>query len=419
MIRSMQHRFPCCAAFRSLAAGVALALAAPTAFPASADSLPFRLEPILGGLDRITGLLRADAADPAIYLVEQRGSVRRWLDSTLQPDLFLDLQDRVLSSAFEQGLTGLAFAPAFPSDPRIYVHYTRADGASVISRFHVPAAEPLQADATSEEVLLVVAQPHPTHNCNQLAFGPDGMLYIGCGDGGAGSGPLLDPQFMGHALGKLLRIDVSAASGYLVPADNPFVHEPGALPEIWANGLRNPFRFSFDEASGDLWLTDVGQANWEEVNHVPAGAAGLNFGWPVLEGDSCWPPQSTCDASDFRPPTHVYAHEQGRCAVIGGQRLRDALPAMLEAVYLFADFCSGEVFGLRQVGSGEFLQEALAAAPGYALTSFGRAQDGTVLLGTYGAGYASVLRMQYQDAIFGDGIEAAAPLAAAASVPRP
>lgn len=364
-----------------------------------------RVETLAADLHRVTGIQPGATATDPLLVIEQRGTVRLLDDDAILDGFFLDLRDRVLSTGFEQGLTGLALAPDFPQDPRVYANYTRLDGASVISRFGLLPGDPLQADASSEEVLIVVPQPHPTHNCSQLAFGADGMLYIGCGDGGSGNGPILDPRFLGHHLGKLLRIDVNPATGYAIPPDNPFLARGSALPEIWATGLRNPYRFSFDEVNGDLWLGDVGQSTWEEINHVPAASGGINFGWPILEGSHCWPAGSACDATGLRLPLHEYQHTQGRCAVIGGMRLHGASDPILEGIYLYADFCSAEIFGLRESSDGKFAAERLAQANGHLLTTIGRTHQGDVLLGTYGFGNAHVLRLLRNTMIFASGLE--------------
>ncbi len=380
-----------------------LLLAALAATTASAAGV-LRLEAGFTGLDRVTGIHADPGAPAGLLILEQGGALRRARDGLLQPAPVLDLRDRVLSTAFEQGLTGFALAPDYPQDARVYVHYIRADGASVIARFSWPDPA-IPIDTGGEEVLLVVPQPHPTHNCNQLAFGPDGYLYIGCGDGGKGNGPILDPRLLSHALGKLLRIDVSPAVGYAIPPDNPYRGRHGALPEIWATGLRNPYRFSFDPDSGELWLGDVGQASREELNRLPAGLGGLDLGWPILEGDACWPAGSPCDDEGLWPPEHVYLHEEGRCAVIAGPRVRDAGLPVLDGAVLFADFCSGELFALRETEDQHFVAERLLREPGLAPTSFGHDASGGLWLGTYGFGSARVLRIVMAEALFTDGFE--------------
>jgi glucose/arabinose dehydrogenase len=384
------------------AAALSLALAGPAG---ASDAI--RVEPLAGGLDRVTAIHAVAAAGPHLYVAEQPGRIRLVDAATgvVAAVPMLDIVDRVRAVAFEQGLTGLAFPPDFPADPRLFVHYTRADGASVIARFGLLAGDPARADPDSELVMLVVDQPHPTHNCNQLAFGPDAMLWIGCGDGGSGNGPILDPQWLGHLLGKVLRVDVAnLAPGqpYRIPADNPYLADPSARPEIWANGLRNPYRFSFDPATDELWLTDVGQSRWEEVNVVPMASAPVNYGWPVMEAHQCWPAGTRCAVDGLHLPVHAYGHDGGRCAVIGGLRVRDAGQPVLDGAYLAADFCTGEVFALREGEPGGFVAAVAGRAAGHLPTVFARDADGRILLGTYGFGNGSVLRLVGVDALFAD-----------------
>lgn len=369
------------------------------------------VETVATGFDRVTNIRHVAAAGDHLYVSEQVGRIRIvHMDGNVDPEPFLDIQDQVLSGHFETGLTGLAFAPGFPADPRVFVHYTRQDGASVISRFLLAKDDPLLADPASELVMMVIAQPNPEHNCNQLEFGPDGMLYIGCGDGGNAVGPLVDPQRLDHLLGKILRVNVTdllPGERYRIPGDNPFLKIPDARPETWHYGLRNPYRFGFDEATGDLWIGDVGMLHWEEINHVPAGLGGQNFGWPILEGTHCWPNGSECAPPEgLWMPVYEFPH-QGACAVVGGVRLRDPAQPTLDGRYLYADFCTGRIFALRETQGGTFVSMQLGAAPGRMLTTFGRAPDGGVLLGTYDAG--SVLRLVVNDAIFADGFEESEP----------
>lgn len=378
-------------------------------FAASVAADVVRFETFATGFDRITGIHQVPAAGYQVYVVEQGGRIRivdNGGEILAQP--FLDINVLVQSSNFEQGLTGLAFAPDFPADPRFFVHYTRLDGASVVARYMLLDGYVLRADPASATVLFHVEQPHPTHNCNQLAFGPDGMLYVGCGDGGSGSGPLLDPQALDRLHGKLLRIDVNTdtpEANYAIPPDNPYVGVPGARPEIWANGLRNPYRFSFDSLTGELWLTDVGQSSWEEINRIPAGLPDVNYGWPIIEGSHCWPSNSSCDPKGYWLPQFEYGHSNGRCAIIGGQRVSGASESTLEGSYLYADFCTGEVFALREAAPGQLHNSPLGRLIGRMPTTFGVTGSGDVLLGTYGFGNASVLRIQVNDPLFTDGFE--------------
>ena len=241
------------------------------------------LEPVVGGLEAPLAVVHAGDGSGRVFVVEQAGRIRVVRDDRLADEALLDISNRI-SAGGERGLLGLAFHPDFPDDPRLFVNYTDPNGDTVISSFPVPDGD--QADASAERVLMNIAQPFANHNGGAVAFGPDGMLYIATGDGGSGGDPHGNGQRLDTHLGKILRIDVDAtdAGAYGVPADNPFVSRPGAEPEIWHYGMRNPWRISFDRETGDLWIGDVGQGAWEEVDHAPAGTGGLNYGWNLMEG---------------------------------------------------------------------------------------------------------------------------------------
>lgn len=371
-----------------------------------AQGRAFQPEVLASGLDRVTEIRHMPAAGLHTYVAEQSGTIR-----VLQPDgdidaLFLDIRPHVLSTAFEQGLTGLAFAPTFPIDPSFFVHYIRADGASVISRFRATTGDALVADPGSEQVMLVLPQPSAIHNCNKLEFGPDGYLYIGCGDGGPGSDPANDPRDLANLYGKILRVDtdVLAPATYVVPPDNPFVGVSGALPEIWASGLRNPYRFHFDPVLGDLWLGDVGQERQEELNLVPAATPfGVDFGWNRIEGMLCFRPPSACSTIGLWLPLHIYTHAGGRCAIVAGPRLRGVAFGALRDGAIFGDFCTGEVFALRDI-CGVWTRSVLGTVDGQ-ITGFALGVDDDLLVGTYGLGDAKVIRIARADDGFGDGFE--------------
>jgi glucose/arabinose dehydrogenase len=317
-----------------------------------------------------------------LFVVEQGGRIRIVRDGRLVDAPFLDISGR-LSTGGERGLLGLAFPPGFGSiRSDFFVNYTDRDGNTNISAFTVRPGQPDAADPSSERVVLHVDQPYPNHNGGILAFGPDGMLYAGLGDGGSGGDPHGNGQSLGTLLGKILRIDVSPSAGtggaaYAVPPDNPSVGRSGARPEIWSYGLRNPWRFSFDRATGDLWIGDVGQGAWEEVDlarHADGGGRGLDFGWNRMEGNHCYPPGSSCNRSGLVPPVAEYGHDQG-CAVVGGyvDRAPDAGP--LAGVYLFSDNCSGRVWGIAS-GRDGVQQPVVLDDGGRAISSFGEDADG-------------------------------------------
>ncbi|BCR05699.1 hypothetical protein DESUT3_27680 [Desulfuromonas versatilis] len=303
----------------------------------------------------------------------------------LLPVAFLDIADRVLAGG-ERGLLGLAFPPGFAQKGYFYVNYTRAgDGATVVSRFFL-SADPDLALPGSEQILLSVPQPFSNHNGGQLAFGPDGFLYIGLGDGGSGGDPLGNGQNLGELLGKLLRLDVeSGAAPYGIPAGNPFALDPAARDEIWASGLRNPWRFSFDRLTGDLFVADVGQERWEEINFQEvASPGGANFGWNVLEGPDCFSPAAGCVAPARNvAPVAAYGHDLG-CSVTGGYVYRGPGNPDLQGIYLYGDFCSGRIWGLRPVGGGWANQLLVDSA--FSISAFGEDEAGRVYLADYAAG---------------------------------
>ena len=277
--------------------------------PPPAGMPQISLSRVAGGFASPVHVTHAGDGSGRIFVVEQGGRIRILDNGAVLPASFLDLASlnppRLVAGG-EQGLLSVAFPPGFAAKGYFYVNYTRApDGATVVARYRVSAGDANAADPASEEVILTVSQPFANHNGGQLAFGPDGYLYIGMGDGGSGGDPLNNGQTSGTPLGKLLRIDVeSGAVPYGIPPTNPFLGVAGYLPEIWALGLRNPWRFSFDRGTGDLYIGDVGQANFEEIDFHPAGSpGGQNYGWNIMEGDSCYPPGTVgCNRTGLSPP---------------------------------------------------------------------------------------------------------------------
>ena len=289
------------------------------------------------------------AGGDTLYVVEQRGVIQAMDPGTERVEEYLNITDRVNRGGSEEGLLGLAFAPGFADSGHLFVYYSAASPRrSVIARFTASAGG--RPDPSTEMVVLEVEQPFRNHNGGMIAFGPDGMLYIGLGDGGSGGDPQGNGQNRGTLLGSILRIDVGASTTgepYRVPADNPFVATPGARPEIWAYGLRNPWRFSFDSESGALWLADVGQNAFEEVDVVVRGA---NYGWNTMEGRHCFE-RATCDQSGLTLPVAEYTHDFG-CSVTGGYEYHGARAPSLEGAYIYADFCSGRVWAVRADRAG-------------------------------------------------------------------
>src|SRR5687768_5655947 len=323
---------------------IAFALLAGLINPASAIA-QIQLVPVATGLVNPVFVTGARDGTRRLFIVEQAGTIRvRPLDGSAI-SLFLDIRPRVRSGG-EQGLLGLAFHPSYASNRRFFVYYTRAgDGAIVIAEYGAAAGNPNVADA-DEQVLLTI--PHPNfanHNGGMLAFGPDGYLYIGVGDGGSGNDPPNNAQNKQALLGKLLRIDVNSQAGglpYAVPPSNPFAGAIDGRDEIFAYGLRNPWRFAFDRNTSQLWLADVGQIQREEVN-APIVSGG-NYGWRVYEGNLCTNNDRTlCTASNYIFPIFDYSHGGGRCSITGGYVYRGTLGAFASGTYVYGDFCSGEI----------------------------------------------------------------------------
>ncbi|MCS6844707.1 MAG: PQQ-dependent sugar dehydrogenase, partial [Caldilineales bacterium] len=291
--------------------------ATPTPLPAvDLGQLSLGLEKRVEGLQQPVFATHAGDGSRRLFVVERPGRIWVVEPATGSRLVFLDIQARVGSSASEQGLLGLAFHPRFAQNGWLFVYYTDREGDTVISRFQA-IPDRTAADPSSEAVLLRQVQPADNHNGGMIAFGPDGMLYAGLGDGGSAGDPWNNAQRLDTLLGKLLRLYVDAESGYAAPADNPFVGSANARPEIWAYGLRNPWRFSFDRVTGDLYIGDVGQNRWEEINFLPAGSrGGVNYGWKVMEGSHCYNAEA-CDRGGLTLPVAEYDHEQG-CSVTGG-----------------------------------------------------------------------------------------------------
>lgn len=362
-------------------------LVAPRCAPA-ATFPPIALEPFASGFSQPVQLTHAGDGTGRIFVVEQAGRIRILDNGAVHPAPFLDIVPKVLSGG-EQGLLGLAFPPGYATSGRFYVNYTRSgDGATVVSRFRV-GTDPSLADPDSEEILLVIPQPFANHNGGQIAFGPDGFLYIGTGDGGSGGDPEGNGQRTDTLLGKILRIDVESGSPpYGVPPTNPFVGDPSYREEIWALGLRNPWRFSFDRRTGDLYVADVGQGAVEEVNFQAAGSpGGQNYGWNVMEGSTCFG-SSTCSTGGLALPVAEYDHGQG-CSVTGGFVHRgNAFPA-LDGIYFYGDFCQGRIWGLRRTAAAWENQQLLQ--PPIRISAFGEDEAGFLYVLSYGDGSVSRL----------------------------
>ncbi|MGH7899528.1 MAG: PQQ-dependent sugar dehydrogenase [Candidatus Binatia bacterium] len=336
---------------------------------------PVELALVAGGFQQPLFVTHAGDGSGRLFVLEQPGRIQ--VISGGQVDLYLDITAKV-GCCGERGLLGLAFDSSFETNGRLYASYTNKAGHSVIERYVL--ADPANGvpDPLGGEIILTVNQPFANHNGGMIAFGPDGYLYFGLGDGGSANDPGNRAQNLETLLGKMLRIDVSTPTGYAVPADNPFVAGPG-LDEIWALGLRNPWRFSFDRANGDLWIADVGQFLIEEVNHVPAGTgSGANFGWRPWEGHNPAQPLEVLamDLASLTFPVMEYPHNV-ECSVTGGYVYRGSAIPELSGQYLFGDFCSGIIRATRIVGP-LYLPLPIALAGLFEVSSFGEDEAGEV-----------------------------------------
>jgi glucose/arabinose dehydrogenase len=299
-------------------------------------------------------LANAGDGSQRLFVVEQRGIIRIIKNNVVLNTPFLDIQDRVLfPGSGERGLLSVAFPSDYATKGYFYVYYTRLDGNNQTSRFHLKPGKPDEADPFSEQLIILFNHPnYSNHNGGQLAFGPDGYLYIGTGDGGGGGDPQGNAQNPASLLGKLLRIDVeSGVDPYLVPVTNPYTQTVGYRGEIWALGLRNPWRYAFDRQTGDLYIGDVGQNTEEEVDFQPASSqGGENYGWNVLEGNLCYIPSVNCiPPSHYEPPIAVYDHgvnDSNGCAITGGGVYRGATYLRMQGIYFYGDYCSGKIWGL-------------------------------------------------------------------------
>jgi glucose/arabinose dehydrogenase len=340
------------------------------------DPAGYTWKQIAGELRKPVAATHAGDTSGRLFIVEQRGMVWVVQDGQQLAEPFLDIRERVGSEGSEQGLLGLAFHPRAAENGWFYVNYTDLNGDTIVARFSASVQDVNRAEAGSEARLLKIPQPYPNHNGGAVVFGPDGYLYLGMGDGGAGGDPEGRAQSTQTLLGKLLRLDVDGGDPYALPEDNPFVNG-GGLGEIWATGLRNPWRVSFDRLTGDLYIADVGQNEWEEIDYLPAGSPGrANFGWDVREGAHRF--EGLGVGVGLIDPVAEYDHSQG-CSVTGGVIYRGAALPAWQGVYFYGDYCSGRVWGLLRTPQGEWLN-ALLFETGWSISSFGEDEQGEVVL---------------------------------------
>ena len=345
----------------------------------SLDSIGLQLISVASGFTRPVYLTHANDGTGRLFVVEQAGRILILKKGAINPIPFLDIVSIVGSDANEQGLLSVAFHPNYPNNGYFFVNYTNRQGDTVIARYNA-SDNPDIADPNSEMILMTIGQPHANHNGGQIAFGPDGYLYIGMGDGGAANDPENRAQSLSTLLGKILRIDVDNGDPYGVPETNPFVGNEQARPEIWSYGWRNPWRFSFDVDTGDFYAADVGQNQFEEVHVELAGTeAGQNYGWRLMEGLHCFRP-AECDPTSLglALPVAEYDHDLG-CSITGGYVYRGTQFPALGGIYLYGDYCSGIIWGIRYEVDGtwskaQFLQSSES------ISSFGQDEFGEVYL---------------------------------------
>jgi glucose/arabinose dehydrogenase len=354
-----------------------------------------QLEQVASGLTSPVTVTNAGDGSARLFIVQQTGQIRILSGGTLLPTPFLDIS-ALVSCCGERGLLGLAFHPDYTNTGFFYVDYTNVAGDTVVARYEVSATDPNVADPDSAQTILTQNQPFANHNGGQLAFGPEGYLYIALGDGGSAGDPQGNGQNLETWLGKLLRVDVNGDDfpgdpdrNYAVPPDNPFVGIAG-LDEIWAYGLRNPWRCTFDRATGDLLIADVGESNWEEINFQPAASdGGENYGWNVLEGRHCFSDVPPGSCNDFLNggsmlPILEYDHSLG-CSVTGGYRYRGQLYPQLDGIYFYGDLCSGRVWGATRQGDGTWVSEELLIS-GFMISTFGEDEAGELYIASYSGG---------------------------------
>ncbi len=349
------------------------------------DPAQYQLVDVLGGFNRPLYVTHANDDSGRIFVVEQGGLIWAVQDDNLIKDPFLDVSTLVSRDANERGLLGLAFHPQYAENGYFFIDYTDSQGNTAIARYQVSADSPNKADPASAQIIFNLDQPYGNHNGGQIAFGPDGYLYVALGDGGSANDPLGNGQNPHTLLGTILRLDVNTETGYAIPEDNPFADGVNGAPEVWAWGLRNPWRFSFDRVIGDLYIGDVGQNLWEEIDFQPADSAGgENYGWNIYEGTH---PFSGAPApEDMVLPVAEYGHDSG-ISVSGGYVYRgEALPD-LQGVYFYADYGAGTIWMLYRDAAGEW-QNALFMRTALIISSFGEDQQGELYVVNHGGGIA-------------------------------
>ena len=362
---------------------------APTAVALAPGDANIALSARASGLTRPVFITSANDGTGRMFIVTQGGYIRVLKNGSVLPTPFLSLAGQV-SLGSEQGLLGLAFHPQYASNRRLYVYFTNTSGSIVVREYRASVSNPDRVDTSTKRHILSI--PHPgysNHNGGMLAFGTGSYLFIGTGDGGGTGDPNRNAQDPGSLLGKMLRISVDTRTGskpYGIPSSNPYVGKAG-LDEIWQIGLRNPWRFSFDRANGNLWIGDVGQNRWEEIDRAIKTSSGpgrgINWGWRVLEGRHCYAPSSGCSTWNKTMPVTEYFHQDGRCSVTGGYVYRGSAIPVLVGGYLFADFCSGEIWVVSATASSP-ATPTLLLDTNHQISSFGESATGELYVVTHG-----------------------------------
>jgi glucose/arabinose dehydrogenase len=357
--------------------------------PADTNSR-YQFAEVAGGFERPVYLTHA--GDDRLFVVEQGGLVRIIQGGQILEEPFLDVTALVNTDGLERGLLGMAFHPNYAGNGWFFVNYTDVGGDTMVARYTVMPDNPNRADPTSAEAILQVDDPYPNHNGGHLAFGPDGYLYVGLGDGGSAGDPHGNGQNPRALLGKMLRLDVNGELPYQIPEANPFVGDDAFRPEIWAWGLRNPWRYTFDRSTGDLYIADVGQYLWEEINFQPADSTGgENYGWSALEG--CHSFSGENPPADTVMPITEYSHADG-CSVTGGYVYRGENLPELEGAYFFGDWCSGVTWTTRQDDAGNW-QTNVFMNTGRQISSFGEDVSGELYLVDH---QGAILHLENQEA---------------------
>lgn len=332
------------------------------------------------GFTEPTGIV-STPGDTHLYIVEQAGTIRRVIPGQPDSALFMDITNKVFADG-EMGLLGLVFHPNYAQNGYIFINYIDKDKNTVVARYHVADDT---VDLNSEKVILHVDQPYTNHNGGDLAFGPDGYLYVAFGDGGQAGDPHDNAQNLNTLLGKILRIDIDTDQPYTIPGDNPFAGQEGKRPEIWSYGLRNPWRISFDSKTNDLYIADVGQGDLEEVDFQPAGSkGGENYGWRCYEGTNEYNLAGCTGVNHYVPPIVEYSHNEGRCSIIGGYVYRGTTQPTLEGKYFYGDFCGSQIYVAEK--NGDTWQQALALQTDFAISTFGLDSAGELYVTDYDTG---------------------------------